>query len=146
MVDRSTGELRMKYEVKIPKIINIQKDYLYEHLEQFLRDIICKIITGEEKWVNIFYLSYVFYCDKLGIKHNMMYTRKQSYERQMIEYKKQFKDSSFRGYDYVIIIDKLEEFAEKITNLLDEIKLIYFGMSVDDKLKLMYDKITGENT
>ena len=134
-------------EVKIPKIINIQKNYLYEHLEQFLRDVVLKVIKGEipnRSIYNVCNLGLTYFSDALGLDGLKYYILKKYYEQYMGDGKTRFKDSRFKGHDYIIFSDSIAAFATCIQKHFDEINIISPELSPHDKIKLIYERMTRE--
>ena len=107
MVDRSTGELHTKYEVKIPKIFNIDKSCMIEHLEDYVRDVAYVYVTGKVCDLGIIKLCRDFFCEKMGVKGKTVFVKKEEYDHEMSGGKKQFKNSCYSKVDNVVIFDKI---------------------------------------
>ena len=131
----------MKYEVKIPKIYNIDKAHMMEYLNDYVRDIAYNYVTGKVCDLGIIKLCRDFFCGKMGVKGETVYVKKEEYDREMLGGKKQFKNSCYSKVDSVVIFDKIYWLCEKTIPFFGEPDMIDPEINKEDKVAKIYSRI-----
>ena len=127
MVDRSTGELHTKYEVKIPKLYTIEYEQMEKYMVDFLIDHVLYLTAGYAIDPTLTPSRFGWLCkyfwDKINGATNASFYTKECFNRVTDNGKKRFKDTELVKCDWVVFIDKLNTLFNKILPILYDVKI-----------------------
>ena len=136
-------------DVKIPKIFNIDKSYVIEHLDGFIREIAYNYIAGNlhNELLNedsIDKLCRHYYWNKFNKTGQVVFTHAELYNHNMNNGRNFFKDSCYAKIDWIVLIDALDKVMD-LCNILS-FSLHMQNPTIDDEVKkdLMYSVIIRE--
>ena len=136
-------------DVKIPKIFNIDKSYVIEHLDGFIQEIAYNFISGElhNKCLNedsIDKLCYRYYWNKFNKTGKVIFTHEEVYKHNMDNGRKRFKDSCYVKIDWIVFIDALDKLIDVCTILSSSLHMQNPEIDEEVKKDLMYSVIIRE--
>ena len=106
-------------DVKIPKIFNIDKSYVIEHLDGFIREIAYNYIAGNlhNELLNedsIDKLCRHYYWNKFNKTGQVVFTHEEVYKHNMNNGRKRFKDSCYAKKDWIVFIENVDQVIETV--------------------------------
>ena len=136
-------------DVKIPKIFNIDKSYVIEHLDGFIREIAYNYIAGNlhNELLNedsIHKLCYRYYWNKFNKTGQVVFTHEEVYKHNMNNGRKRFKDSCYAKIDWIVYIDVLDKLIDVCTVLSCSLHMQNPEIDEEVKKDLMYSIIMRE--
>ena len=156
-------------DVKIPKIFNIDKSYVIEQLDGFIREIAYNYIMEKlrkdpREILNFSNACVDYYWKKFNKTGQVVFTSQKAYNYNMDNGRKRFKDSCYAKIDWIMFTEALCELIDNCNKLSWNVHTLNSATDEEAKKDLMYsiimrgllqeptseesaeeDKITGEN-